>query len=75
MDPDSENVGQRLADSEKITINLGFVDLGHIDLLVAESFFANRTDLIRTAIRNLLERHSQALQQSASRRHWVLGLR
>ena len=75
MDPDSENVGQRLADSEKITINLGFVDLGHIDLLVAESFFANRTDLIRTAIRNLLERHSQALQQSASRRHLVLGLR
>lgn len=75
MDPDSQNVGQRLADSEKITINLGFVDLGHIDLLVAESFFANRTDLIRTAIRNLLERHSQALQQSASRRHLVLGLR
>ena len=70
-----QNVGQRLADSEKITINLGFVDLGHIDLLVAESFFANRTDLIRTAIRNLLERHSQALQQSASRRHLVLGLR
>lgn len=75
MDPDSQSVGQRLADSEKITINLGFVDLGHIDLLVAESFFANRTDLIRTAIRNLLERHSQALQQSASRRHLVLGLR
>jgi Arc/MetJ-type ribon-helix-helix transcriptional regulator len=75
MDLDRQNVGQRLADSEKITINLGFVDLGHIDLLVAESFFANRTDLIRTAIRNLLERHSQALQQSASRRHLVLGLR
>ncbi len=75
MDPDRQNVGQRLADSEKITINLGFVDLGHIDLLVAENFFANRTDLIRTAIRNLLERHSQALQQSASRRHLVLGLR
>ena len=75
MDLDRQNVGHRLADSEKITINLGFVDLGHIDLLVAESFFANRTDLIRTAIRNLLERHSHALQQSASRRHLVLGLR
>ena len=45
--------------SEKITINLGFVDLGHIDLLVAEKFYANRTDFIRTAIRNQLERHAE----------------
>ncbi|MGL4962715.1 MAG: CopG family transcriptional regulator, partial [Inquilinus sp.] len=54
----------RVADSEKITINLGHVDLGQIDLLVQEGFYANRTDLIRTAIRNQLERHSEAIQRS-----------
>ena len=48
----------KAGDSEKITINLGYVDLGHIDLLVAEKFYSNRTDFIRTAIRNQLERHS-----------------
>src|SRR5689334_6350287 len=47
----------RAADSEKITINLGYVDLGHIDLMVKENFYSNRTDFIRTAIRNQLERH------------------
>ena len=45
-------------DSEKVTINLGFVDLGHIDLMVQEGFYSNRTDFIRTAIRNQLERHA-----------------
>ena len=44
----------KVPESEKITINLGFVDLGHIDLLVAEGFYSNRTDFIRTAIRNQL---------------------
>ena len=48
----------KTADSEKITINLGHVDLGHIDLLVQEGFYSNRTDFIRTAIRNQLERHA-----------------
>lgn len=62
-------------DSEKITINLGFVDLGHIDLLVAEKFYANRTDFIRTAIRNQLERHAEATRQSVSRKSLDLGLR
>lgn len=62
-------------DSEKITINLGFVDLGHIDLLVAEKFYANRTDFIRTAIRNQLERHSEATKQTVARKSLKLGLR
>lgn len=62
-------------DSEKITINLGYVDLGLIDLLVTEKFYANRTDFIRTAIRNQLERHADATRQSASRKSLELGLR
>lgn len=61
-------------DSEKITINLGFVDLGHVDLLVREGFYANRTDFIRTAIRNQLERHDEAARQSRTRRQLQLGL-
>ena len=65
----------KTADSEKITINLGFVDLGHIDLLVAEGFYSNRTDFIRTAIRNQLERHGDAVRQSIMRRELDLGLR
>ena len=65
----------RLGDSEKITINLGYVDLGHIDLLVAEKFYSNRTDFIRTAIRNQLERHSEATKQSVARKTLDLGLR
>jgi Arc/MetJ-type ribon-helix-helix transcriptional regulator len=64
----------KLADSEKITINLGFVDLGQIDLLVAESFYANRSDFIRTAIRNQLSAHADVVKQVASRRMFVLGL-
>jgi len=65
----------RLAESEKITINLGFVDLGHIDLMVADGFYANRTDFIRTAIRNQIERHADALKQSVARKTLDLGLR
>jgi Arc/MetJ-type ribon-helix-helix transcriptional regulator len=64
----------RTADSEKITINLGFVDLGQIDLLVAEGFYGNRTDLIRTAIRNLLGSHSDVVKQAVARKTLVLGL-
>ena len=62
-------------DSEKITINLGYVDLGRIDLLVREGFYSNRTDLIRTAIRNQIERHAEAAKQSVARRSLDLGLR
>ena len=61
-------------ESEKITINLGFVDLGHIDLLVAEGFYSNRTDFIRTAIRNQVLTHGEVLKNSVARRSMVLGL-
>jgi Arc/MetJ-type ribon-helix-helix transcriptional regulator len=63
------------SDSEKITINLGYVDLGHIDLLVKEGFYSNRTDFIRTAIRNQLERHEDSVKQSVARHRLELGLR
>ncbi len=66
---------QRLPDSEKITINLGFVDLGQIDLMVRDGFYANRTDFIRTAIRNQLERHAEVLRRSVTHRTLDLGLR
>ena len=62
-------------ETEKITINLGYVDLGHIDLLVQDGFYANRTDFIRTAIRNQIERHADAARQSVARRSLDLGLR
>ena len=65
----------RMADSEKITINLGYVDLGHIDLMVQDGFYSNRTDFIRTAIRNQLERHAEVVQRSVARRTLDLGLR
>src|ERR1700744_66881 len=61
-------------DSEKIPINLGFVDLGQIDLLVRDGFYANRTDFIRTAIRNQLDRHGDAVRQSVARKTLALGL-
>jgi Arc/MetJ-type ribon-helix-helix transcriptional regulator len=62
------------ADSEKITINLGPIDLGQIDLLVSEGFYANRTDLIRTAIRNQLNTHADVVRQTVARRSLVLGM-
>jgi Arc/MetJ-type ribon-helix-helix transcriptional regulator len=65
----------KAADSEKITINLGYVDLGHVDLLVQEGFYSNRTDFIRTAIRNQLDRHNDAVKQSVARHQLDLGLR
>ena len=67
-------VTRREAESEKITINLGYVDLGHIDLLVQEGFYSNRTDFIRTAIRNQLNNHGDVLKQTVARRSMVLGL-
>ena len=62
-------------DTEKITINLGYVDLGQIDLMVQEGFYSNRTDFIRTAIRNQLERHAEVVKQSTARNSLDLGLR
>ncbi len=65
----------KIADSEKVTINLGHVDLGQIDLLVQERFYANRTDFIRTAIRNQLSRHENAMRKTVERRDIELGVR
>ena len=65
----------KVVDTEKITINLGFVDLGQVDLLVQEGFYSNRTDFIRTAIRNQLDRHADVTRQSIARNNVELGLR
>jgi Arc/MetJ-type ribon-helix-helix transcriptional regulator len=62
-------------DSEKVTINLGHVDLGRIDLLVNDGFYQNRTDFIRTAIRNHLDQHRNVVAQSIARQRLELGLR
>jgi len=65
----------RVSESEKITINLGYVDLGRVDLLVQEGFYSNRTDFIRTAIRNQLTSHSQEVARSIDRHMLEVGLR
>ena len=64
----------KIAESEKITINLGLIDLGQIDLLVNEGFYSNRTDLIRTAIRNQLNAHADVVRQTVARKSLVLGI-
>jgi Arc/MetJ-type ribon-helix-helix transcriptional regulator len=64
----------KVGDSEKITINLGFIDLGQIDLLVHEGFYSNRTDFIRTAIRNQLTTHAEVVKLTVARKTLVLGL-
>jgi Arc/MetJ-type ribon-helix-helix transcriptional regulator len=74
----ANNISQlraRGGDAEKITINVGYVDLGHIDLMVREGFYSNRTDFIRTAIRNLLDRHADVVKHSTARNGLDLGLR
>ena len=65
----------KTGDSEKITVNLGYVDLGHIDLMVQEGFYSNRTDFIRTAIRSQLDRHAEVVKHSTARKGLELGLR
>ena len=62
-----------MPDQEKITINMSAVDLGKIDLLVQEGLYSNRTDFIRTAIRNLLDKHNLEIQQSVTRNSYVVG--
>jgi Arc/MetJ-type ribon-helix-helix transcriptional regulator len=64
----------RPGETEKITINLGLVDLGQVDLLVQEGFYSNRTDLIRTAIRNQLATHADVVKQTVARKSLVLGM-
>jgi Arc/MetJ-type ribon-helix-helix transcriptional regulator len=74
VSPREETRARAGGDTEKLTINLGVVDLGQVDLLVREGFYSNRTDLIRTAIRNQLSTHAGELRQSIVRRSLALGL-
>jgi len=75
MTDTKQDLRPKLADSEKITINLGYIDLGHIDLMVEEGFYSNRTDFIRTAIRNQIDRHAEVVQKAVTRKSVDLGLR
>jgi len=72
---DVRQLREKQADSEKITINLGYVDLGRIDLLVQEGFYSNRSDFIRAAIRRQLDGHGDAVEKSIERHTMELGLR
>ena len=69
-----QEIKLKTVESEKITINLGPIDLGQIDLLVQEGFYSNRTDLIRTAIRNQLNTHAEVVRQTVARKSLVLGM-
>jgi len=75
MNASLQELRPRASDSEKITINLGYIDLGHIDLMVSEGFYSTRTDFIRTAVRNQIERHADAVKQATVRKSLDLGLR
>jgi Arc/MetJ-type ribon-helix-helix transcriptional regulator len=75
MSPNVRELRPKPPETEKITINLGYVDLGHVDLMVHEGFYSNRTDFVRTAIRNQLERHADVVKQSTARKSLELGLR
>jgi len=75
MSNNVQELRPKAGDTEKITINLGFIDLGHIDLLVQEGFYSNRTDFIRTAIRNQIERHAEVVRKAVTRESVDLGLR
>lgn len=65
---------QRTGETEKMTVNVGVVDLGHVDLLVQEGFYSNRSDLIRTALRNQLALHAETVRQTVARRTLTVGL-
>jgi Arc/MetJ-type ribon-helix-helix transcriptional regulator len=65
---------EKLPETDKVTINLGLVDLAQMDLLVEEGFYTNRTDFVRTAIRKQLERHEEAIRQTVVRKRFVMGL-
>ena len=75
MAADIHQFPEKSGDSEKITINLGFVDLGHVDLMVQEGFYSNRTDFIRSAIRNQIAAHAGEARKSITRQTLELGLR
>jgi Arc/MetJ-type ribon-helix-helix transcriptional regulator len=65
---------QRSGETEKMTVNVGVVDLGHVDLLVQEGFYSNRSDLMRTALRNQLAKHADIVRQTVARRTLTVGL-
>ncbi|MBK6471137.1 MAG: CopG family transcriptional regulator [Betaproteobacteria bacterium] len=65
---------QRTGETEKMTVNVGVVDLGHVDLLVQEGFYSNRSDLMRTALRNQLALHADTVKQTVARRTLTVGL-
>jgi Arc/MetJ-type ribon-helix-helix transcriptional regulator len=65
---------QRTGETEKMTVNVGVVDLGHVDLLVQEGFYSNRSDLMRTALRNQLALHGDTVKQTVARRTLAVGL-
>lgn len=65
---------QRAGETEKMTVNVGVVDLGHVDLLVQEGYYSNRSDLVRTALRNQLALHAEAVRQTVARRTLTVGL-
>jgi len=65
---------QKLPDSDKVTVNVGLVDLAQLDLLVEEGFYSNRTDFVRTAIRNLLLQHAETIRQTVVRKRYVMGM-
>ncbi|WP_310385827.1 CopG family transcriptional regulator [Roseateles sp.] len=67
-------VRQRAGETEKMTVNVGVVDLGHVDLLVQEGFYSNRSDLVRTALRNQLALHADVVKQAVARRTLSVGL-
>ena len=64
----------KFPDTDKVTINLGLVDLAQMDLLVAEGFYTNRTDFVRTAIRNQLQQHGDAIRQTVTRKRFVMDM-
>lgn len=68
------DIKSKLPDTDKVTVNLGLVDLAQLDLLVEEGFYTNRTDFVRTAIRNQLQRHAEAIRETALRKRFVMGL-
>ena len=65
---------QRSGETEKMTVNVGVVDLGHVDLLVQEGFYSNRSDLVRTALRNQIALHADTVKQTIARRTLMVGL-
>lgn len=65
---------QRAGETEKMTVNVGVVDLGQVDLLVQEGFYSNRSDLVRTALRNQLALHAETVKQTVARRTLTVGL-